>query len=362
MSTPPSQLPAPIPNQQGRSFPWLALIALVVSLSLSAALAAFIWFQQQQFDAQIQTLVTGLNKSQQELSYLRSQSGDVLAQYRNSQEALEKASAALSDQVQFNAEQVSQLKNGNRLDWLLSETEYLLRLANQRLVLEHDIQGAELILTAADKVLKETNDPALTPVRIALAEELLALQQISEGDRTGAYAKLNALIQSIEQLPERTSRHQQANKLDNSDTDGAANNWYQKLLAGLKQAVRISKIDRSESPLMTPEQSYYLKQNLRLMLEQASLALFNQDEQVLKTSLTRAKAWISEYFQTDSPHVIASLENLSALERFQFVSSYPDISKSLRLLKTHIEGLYREHALSLNATPREKAEEIEAAE
>ena len=72
---------------------------------------------------------------------------------------IEKQARLQTQQIKHNSERLAQLPGADRNDWLLAEVEYLLRLANQRLVLETDVQGSLAILNAADTVLAETDNP-----------------------------------------------------------------------------------------------------------------------------------------------------------------------------------------------------------
>lgn len=337
--------PAPVPKSK------LGLVALIVCLILSCAIFVFFWqantnLSQQLKEtrstlAQVQTSITqseGLNKRQTEQLLLGNQ-------------AAQASLLQLNEQVQFHSEQLSQLKNGNRLDWLLSETEYLLRLANQRLSLEKDPKGAELILSAADEVLNEANDPGLIAVRIALAEDILALQSLRQSDQRGAYARLDALITGVNQLP-LLPAEVRTNEASDSSVDDMPDSALDQVWSELKSAIRISKVSSEAVPLLPPEQRYYLRQNLRLMLEQAVLALLNKDDTVYQHSLAKTEAWLQLYYSPSNPRVGAYLESISELKNYQFSSELPDISQSLRLLKAEIESMYRKRQLNqLNPEP-----------
>src|SRR5690606_32604161 len=82
---------------------------------------------------------------------------------------------------------------------------------------------------------------------------------------------------------------------NSAGTNVLASLW-QSIWQDLKQAVTIRRLDQPLPPLLAPEQHYYLKQNLRLMLEQASLALLDKNAEVYQASLTKAAAWLTQYF------------------------------------------------------------------
>ena len=256
----------------------------------------------------------------------------------------------LGEQLRFNTQKLALIGGSSRTDWLLSEAEYLLRLGNQRLGIEHDSKGTEHILIAADKVLEEIDDPALLPIRVALAEEIYALQRISGIDTQGIYAKLNALTQNLNTLSQVTPKNK---KLEQGivqkqieASEPITRSVLEQVWSDLKQAVSIQRMDNKVEPLLTPEQEHYLKLNLRLMLEQASLSVLNYDDQSYQSSLDKAQAWLTRYFNLKDKQVTKVNTTISELRTLTLTATLPDISQSLRLLKAHIESMYRNHSLN----------------
>ncbi len=96
--------------------------------------------------------------------------------------------------------QLSQEQETDERDWLHAEAAYLLRLANQRLQLEGDVDGAAALLRTADARLVDADNPALTSVRREIASELAALDAVPRVDRTGIYLALNAQQERISGL------------------------------------------------------------------------------------------------------------------------------------------------------------------
>ena len=106
----------------------------------------------------------------------------------------------------------------------------------------------------------------------------------------------------------------------------------------LKQAVLIRRLDKPVEPLLAPEQDYYLKQNLRLMLEQASLALIDKNTIIYQSSLNKALVWLDQYFIQNDKKISEIKNNLAEMASFKIDQTLPDISTSLRLTKMKIES------------------------
>lgn len=108
-------------------------------------------------------------------------------------------------------QEILQLKAADRTDWLLAETEYLLRLANQHAILGHDAPAAAALLAQADKVLLELTSPTeiqtmaslrkIIAIRQQIAEEREALLLRGDIDREGLYLQIEALIQQLDKIP-----------------------------------------------------------------------------------------------------------------------------------------------------------------
>ena len=271
---------------------------------------------------------------------------------------------SLAQESYFQTQKLSELGARSRNDWLLAEAEYLMHLANQRLTLEHDINSAEAMLTSADKIIAEINDPGLIDIRQALASEILNLQQLSHLDYQGLYLKLDAMISSLGKLQQRSFLRENLPETitDTTKTTNEQSNQFMAIWSNiwgdLKQAVLIRRLDKPVEPLLAPEQDYYLKQNLRLMLEQASLALIDKNTLIYQSSINKALSWLEHYFIQNNKQISELKSALSEISSFKIDQTLPDISKSLRLTKMKIENFYRQHSISKLSTPDS---EIEAA-
>lgn len=277
----------------------------------------------------------------------------------NTEKQIERISV-IEKQNTFNTQKLGELGASSRADWLIAEAEYLMHLANQRLSLEKDIDGAEAILVAVEQVLTEIDDPGLLPVQISLAREVLSLQQVKKVDTKSLYIQLLAIINSLNDMDAteyllQTDHIVQESSPLNPETKTELEALWAQIWADLGQAFVIKRLDDVVKPLLAPEQSYYLKQNLRLMLEQASLALLDQNTIIFQSSLTKASGWLRSYYDVNNEVIGAILPQIDALKTLNISQPIPDISNSLRLLKKKIESMYRNHRLGRLSTPDTEA-------
>nr|WP_298249480.1 uroporphyrinogen-III C-methyltransferase [uncultured Halomonas sp.] len=327
----------------------VAAIVLVILLAIAAGL--FGWQAWQKLDTQqariadlesrtSQAATTGdLNQLQSRFEEAESERQatleeavtsleDEFADYRgNVDETLDRVLAELSSEQQTDGR-----------DWLHAEAAYLLRLANQRLQLERDVQGAAALLRTADERLKEADNPALVPVRREIASELSRLEAVPRVDRTGLWLTLNAQQEQIAGRP----LSQDIDEITaSSGMEEAPTGSWQKQLSSfgqeLKSLVTVRKHDEALEALISPEQESYLRQSVRLVIEQAQLALLKEEGELFEASLDKAITLIEGYYDTDDSGVQSVLDRLGELKGEAVRPELPDISGSQQALATFIE-------------------------
>ncbi|WP_020409965.1 uroporphyrinogen-III C-methyltransferase [Hahella ganghwensis] len=359
VSPPSSSGPTPQAKVTGpRIWPlWLGILILLVALVLASG---WFWTQLQSWQTKVDLAI---EQSQSGTSLVNQTSQRYETKLTQLDSALERQNSQLTEirnQLDQTARRILTVGETGRTDWLLAEAEYLLRLGNQRLHMERDYQGSLAILQAADQVLAETKEAAVFPVRKALANEIVQLEAVADVDRQGIYLKLEALIEQIESLDQRLF-FQEAPLLSQTNTEeenAPDKTWFERTKESIKQLEKYFVIRFPEEeikPLMAPDQIYYLRQNLRLMLEQAELALLDKNQQVFEQSLGKAETWIENYFITNSPVTKAVLKNVQELKTHNIDPDLPDITESLHLLKNLLESVYKRGANDAQSLMRQPA-------
>jgi uroporphyrin-3 C-methyltransferase len=348
-----AQLPATI-NHQPRSRPRLWPLWILAALAFLIAVVLGVWSWQQWHDAQaMQQAITDLQQETTRLDRQYAQTGNQRSQHLQSLEdklaSQRELIATQQRQIDHNARELLEAGNRTRTDWLLAEAEYLLRIANQRLMIEKDIRGALAALESADEVLNETDDIGVYPVRQQLAREMLTLKGLTDVDRTGLYLTLEAAIESIQQLTDSAlTSDRMASTLEQSrsegaaDTNAATSNWWadawRDAKSTLSRVVVVRRLDEPVKPLLSPEQSAYARLNLQLMLEEAELAVLQGHQQLYTRSLAKASKAIDSWYDSSNPKILALADTLEELAGKNIDPRLPDISGSLQLLKSRLAG------------------------
>lgn len=227
-----------------------------------------------------------------------------------------------------------------RNDWLMAEAEYLVKIANHRLLLEKDTTTAAVALKAADARLAEVADPALLYIRKILAKDLQTLANIQTVDLAGLSVTLSALSNNIPNLPLRTpdpKTHQlnQEEKAPSSSEVKGIKELPAAIWQDIKGLIVIRHHQKPLEPLLAPNQHFFLLQNLALLLEQSRLALLNGRNEIYQERLSTTEKWISQYFDTEHNVTRNMLANIDELQKFDIDPTLPDISSTYSAIKKY---------------------------
>ncbi|MCX2525166.1 uroporphyrinogen-III C-methyltransferase [Larsenimonas rhizosphaerae] len=278
---------------------------------------------EQQIPQQDETLTRRLSAQQKKIDEL--------------QNSLKEASAT-QDKV---LDELSASQQTDSREWLYAEVEYLLRLANQRLQLERDVSGAYALLKSADERLQQADNPAFTPVRRQIRSGMAALDAVPSVDETGLYLALAAEAEQFQTLPLAQDTQALSAKVDDGSFYGG--DWRDQLARlgnQLKDLVTVRHHDEALEALITPSQEGYLRQNVRLMLEQAQLALLKGQPQVYQQGISRARDMVKAYYKTDDDRVRTALSRLDELANETIRPDLPDVSGSLNTLRDIMQRRY----------------------
>ncbi len=335
---------APV-SRPGRWATALALLALLITLGLCAA-GYFFWQQLTETEhllaqqvEQTESRLTGVQTDTQRLR------GEIAGEIEERVKALQTTQQDLLESVRALNAQVRQ-KTG--ISTGIAEAEYLVRSANNHLLLDRDVSTAIVALTAADERLRTTGDPDILKVRALLADEINALSTLKLTDTPGLALSLNSLIDSVDQVPLPTH----AANLPSAKELPRTEDWrvlLNNIWSALKSLVVIRYDNKTAEPLIAPEQSYFLYQNLRLQLEAARLALLRRDTPTFNATLNTARTWLTTYFDTSAPATKQMLETLARLSKTDISPPLPEISASLKALVELME----DKAATVSAIPVE---------
>jgi len=221
-----------------------------------------------------------------------------------------------------------------RDEWQLAEIEQLLAIAQQQLQLSGNVRAALLALDLAQSRLARADRPPFLALRRALARDIERLRALPDVDLVGTSLRLDALVAAVDTLPlafeERPVR---VATEKGALPEGALARLGAEIWRELKSLVVVRRIEGEAPPLLPPREAYFLRENLKLRLLGARLALLARDEAAYREDLRAAQAWIRRYFDVRSKAVEQALAQLGTLSAATLSFEMPSLAESLEAVR-----------------------------
>ena len=332
---PPPDLPPPsVPRTRQRVF--------AVALVVLAAIVAALWLDtrgrigatQEELARRLRDIETG--------------SREARALGRQAQEGMRDAQARIgalenrlveSQSQQVALEVLYQELARNRDEWQLAEIEQVLAIAQQQLQLSGNVRAGLLALQLAESRLSRADRPQFLPVRRALARDIERLKSLPVLDVPGLSLTIDRVVASVDALPlafderaERPGSGKGAKPAAQAEEDFftrlGGEIWKE-----LRQLVVVRKVESPEPPLVPPQQAWFLRENLKLRLLNARVALLTRDEAGYREDLRVAQAWIRRYFDARAKASQGMLAQLKQLSSASVSFEPPSITDSLEAVR-----------------------------
>lgn len=224
-------------------------------------------------------------------------------------------------------------------DWQLAEAEYLLRLANQRLQIEEDIDGALALMRTADQRLKEASVPGTLGVRSYLLEDIEELKALPRLDKVSIALSLQALADQALSLKTEVLATGPSLNLDAVMQLNAELNWYEHLWQEIRSLVIVRQRDLPVEALPFAADELALRHQLSALLLQASWAALRGEQPLYNASLTAANKRLAG-FDARQPEVLDFTQQLTDLLDQPVRQTLPEIQASLDSLQAFIAQRY----------------------
>lgn len=254
-----------------------------------------------------------------------------LAESRDQQEALQTLYTQLAE---------------NRESTAVAEVEQLLTIASQQLQLNSNVKSALLALQAAQKRLEPLDLPRAIQLRETLAAEIDSLREIPQLDVVSMSGQLTQLSELCGKLPLISERQPALNassqEIKPMSENGLAH-WLQPLWEDIKNLITVERIDQPEPPLLASDQAFYLRENIRLRLLTARIALLQHDEATYKADLNMVKSWLIAYFDTKHPDTIKAMQLLKKLAAYKISMTLPQLTYSFAAVNRYKLLLEKSH-------------------
>lgn len=362
---PPSPPPAPSTKSNASGKQGLIYAALV-------ALAALVGVQWWMSHKELSTVRTEVAR--------RIQSGDAINTetkviVKSAQETITELQAKVNvlegkqveaQSQQLALEQLYQDLFKKREDWALAEIEQVLSTASQQLQLAGNVQGALIALQNADARLSRADTPQFVNVRRAIGHDIARLKALPSLDLTGIALRLDSVISQIDSMPlladekpaqpasEPKNRPVAAKAPVKNAKAGAAapapepvaNDWWptakakwdslsSEVWGDIQQLIRVRSVDTSDALLLSPTQAYYARENLKLRLLNARLALLSRNEVAFRSDMIASQDAISKYFDTRAKQTQTVQAMLKQVQSSNLAIEMPTLAESLNAVRNY---------------------------
>jgi uroporphyrin-3 C-methyltransferase/uroporphyrinogen III methyltransferase/synthase len=259
---------------------------------------------------------------------------------------------------QLALEQLYNDMSRNRDEWALAEIEQVLSTASQQLQLAGNVSGALIALQNADRNLSRSDTPQFITIRRAIARDTEKLKALPSVDSVGLAVRLDnmiALVDSLPMLSDATtmpplkagqavagvaSKAPQMEPVVPQDTwvtrlQAAWNGWSSEMWTDVRQLVRVRTVDHPESMMLAPEHAYFVRENLKLRLLNARMALLSRNEAAFRTDLLAAQETLARHFDTKARQTVTVQTLLRQVQGSNLSIEMPTLSDSLNAVRNY---------------------------
>ena len=321
------------PESVASKLPTLAAVALGIA-AVAMLLLAWMWLDARQYKAALELQLSqklGEFGTINRESALLAKKAEESAVQANARMAVLEQKLAESQSQQESLQTLYQEFTNHREERVMTEVEQLLVIANEQLQLAGNLKTALLAMQTADARLQQIDKPQAVKLRKLLTKDIERLQISPSVDTVGISLRLESITTDIGKLPLISEHHPRPRHAAN--VSGIEQNGWKKLAheiwQDLRQLIRIERIDHPEPPLLTPEQAFFLRENLRLHLLTARIALLQHDEATYKADLADAEDWLKRHFDTSEQAVQHAIATIHQLAGNAINIQLPEISASL---------------------------------
>lgn len=334
-----TETPTPPGAPHGNRIGDLLARVTLTQLTLAVLVVVFVW---QWLDAHSQ-----LNHTQQEVARRLSEveaanktnqmlvlQNQELVRELGGKLSLVESKYAESQNQRAALETLYQEMSSSRDQTALAEVEQMLLIAGQQLQLSANVKAALIAMQQAESRLQR---PAFAALKKRIGQDIEKLRALPNIDVAAINLRLDGVIGAADNLPLAQDTHIQPLK-PGAEAEPARGLWDQfwdEVWQETKSMVRIENTERQEMPLLSPTQTFFLRENLKLRLLSARMALLARDQVSFRRDLKTSQEWLKRYFDVrsgDGAQVLASLQKLAASS---IVTDLPDISGSLEAVRNY---------------------------
>ncbi|MFL6660420.1 MAG: uroporphyrinogen-III C-methyltransferase [Massilia sp.] len=358
---PPPPPAAPAGETIGQVFQRPLTVAMIV---LALLLAAHAWSTRNNF----QKLRMEVAKSLQKDELVNADTAATVRSVQDLAKDLQSKVALLENRQieaqsqQLALEQLYQDLSKNRDEWALAEIEQVLSTASQQLQLAGNVQGALIALQNADRSLSRSDKPQFITIRRAIAKDTEKLKALPSLDLVGVALRIDNVIAQVDTLPMLSDAKPtpaappvRAKRMDVKAKPGAApvpaapavpdsmlgraqatwSAWSTEMWTDMRQLIRVRDVSTPDALMVSPEQAYFLRENLKLRLLNARLALMARNEAAFRNDMVAALEALNKYFDVRAASTLSAQALLRQVQANNVAIDMPSLAESLNAVRNY---------------------------
>jgi uroporphyrin-3 C-methyltransferase len=240
-------------------------------------------------------------------------------------------------------DELIQSMSRSRDENLVVDIDAALRLAQQQAQLTGSVEPLLAALKSAEQRITRAAQPRLVPLQRAVARDIDRVKSAAVSDTPTMLIKLDELVRQIDTLaPANAVLPLRSTEKPIVTPAPHVPSWWQNawqvVLGEARSLVRVSRIEAPDAALLSPEQSFFLRENLKLKLLNARLGLLARQIDAAKADLTDADATLSTYFDATSRKTQSTLQLLRQVRDQMRTLQVPRIDETLAALATAAVG------------------------
>lgn len=338
-----SSLPAVPKATSGNPIGKLISSMTLTQLTLAVLVVVFVWqwidahYQLNQVQQEVARRLAEVEGSSKANQTLATQSQELVRELGGKLSLLESKFAETQSQ-RAALDALYQEMSSSRDQTALADVEQMVLIAGQQLQLSANVKAALIALQHAESRLQRLDRPAFGEMKNRISRDIERLRALPNIDAPAINQQLDKLIIAADSMPLAQDARLQPQSVAAATNVSTGNAWarfWRELWQELRGLVRIENTEQVEMPLLSPTQTFFLRENLKLRLISARLALLSHDEVSFQRELKSAQAWINRYFDNKSKEATQALASLQKLASANITLNVPDISGSLEAVRNY---------------------------
>ncbi|MCW8909387.1 MAG: uroporphyrinogen-III C-methyltransferase [Gammaproteobacteria bacterium] len=310
----------------------IIFLLLIIIAGLTTVGGYYLWQQQLLLETKLQTSNSSVTSQLNQLD----QSSQLQQQSLQTQQNLIDELNQKLQETNTLSQQAIEITNRAQRDWVLAEIDYLLRIANRRLQIARDINGAIAALDAADQRLFNLGDLTYFEIRKLLSADIAKLKALHQADINGVALALDQMIYILEFLPFKGVQEEVKTQLEpdaNTQTKKQPEGFVDTVLDTVMNIGDIKIHQRSIQPASSAQQQQEIEQLLRNFLLSSRLAVLRYDDKQFSHDIEQALQLLHLHYKADDNRVNQMSDDLLKFKNLNLMPDLPDINKSWKLLQ-----------------------------